>query len=137
MSRPSTSLPRTAAALAALAALVACGDPTIEVTVPFATVYVTPNDGSLVPAAESAGLTLFAAFNADLDAGSVGGVTLERTAPDAAPITVTASASGSELTVDHGPLAAGSYAFVIPGSVKSAEGDELAYDVRVDFEVTE
>ncbi len=124
-----------AALFASLLAGAACGDPSIVVEVPFASVYVTPNDGSTVTASSADGLALFAAFNTAIDAGSTAGIQLLRTAPDAGTMQTEILASGAEVTVGHGPLPIGRYTLVFPTSLASAEGDPLPYEIRVDFEI--
>lgn len=126
---------RPLAAAALLAALAGCGDPEIVVEVPFASVYVTPNDGTTVTEAEAAGLALFAAFNVPIDAGTTGGIQLLRTAPDAGTMQTEIVASGAEVTVGHGPLGVGRYTLVFPTSLSSADGEPLPYEIRVDFEI--
>lgn len=128
---------RLLAAAALLASLVACGDPEIVVEVPFASVYVTPNDGTTVTASEAEGLALFAAFNVPVDLASTGGIQLLRTAPDAGTMQTEILASGAEVTVGHGPLPVGSYTLVFPTSLASAEGEPLPWEIRVDFEIVD
>ena len=101
---------------------------------PLAVKYATPAAGHVVTRDVAEYLSVFAAFSDNLDPSSVGGVALLR---DGVPVggAVEVGPRPHELSVPHGALEVGDYEFVLPASLKSARGDELAVEVRIPFRV--
>jgi hypothetical protein len=108
--------------------------PGFEVRIPFAVKYATPAAGHVVTRDVAANLSIFAAFSAPLDQGSIGEVKLLR---GGAPleITVRVGVRPYELVVDHGELEVGDYELVLPAGLRSTDGDSLGIELRIPFRV--
>lgn len=125
---------RSAVIPIAVALIAAVGCSSSGESTPLVVKYATPAGGHVVTRDVAEYLSVFAAFSDDLDPASIGGVALLRDGTSVGgPVEL--GRAPHELVVRHGALAVGDYEFVLPASLKSVRGQELAVEVRIPFRV--